>query len=72
MARVETPVEKAERAREDIRASMRRKLAGLGIRMAERELKCEECGRILLNYDPPVGRITLNCRRCGTWKEFSA
>jgi len=35
------------------------------------ELRCHRCGRVLLHYDAPIARVTLPCRRCGRWIDFS-
>jgi hypothetical protein len=38
---------------------------------ASTELRCHACNRHVMNYDPPVARLTFPCRRCGTWIDFS-
>jgi hypothetical protein len=39
-------------------------------REAGTELRCPACGRLLMKYDPPIGRVTLPCRRCSEWIDF--
>ena len=60
-------VPKAERAK----AMLADALAARAALEAGTALHCPACKKHVTSYDPPVGRLTFPCGRCGTWIDFS-
>jgi hypothetical protein len=68
MALAVEPTAKVTRAVAAIAAAeqqRRERRAGLS------EWCCTACGRLLMEYAAPIGRIVHRCRRCGAWNELT-